>query len=134
MPRKNYDQFRYDNDNLFTDALNDTRRLYPEAGNTKSGNGLTGPDIAGIGLQVAGSMQMDKEAKRQEEREDERERLSLILRQRDRLDDQRRDVMSDQQTTRSLNMTGATMLAEMRQNALKNRRLYSTRKAFAGAF
>ena len=121
--------------NFFDKQLDDFQRLYPDAGRGgRSRNGLTGPDWASIGLQVAGGAMMDKSAEEELEREEEKERLARILGERDRRTMAQQNVVSEQQGDRSLNMAGAQALAGMRASALQNRKLYSTRKAFLGAF
>ena len=117
---------------FFDKQISDFERLYPES--RRTGRGLTGPDIAGIGLQLYGASLQDKAAEEEEAERKRLERLSMILGGRERRSEAQRDVIGDQQTQRSLNMGGANMLTEMRRNALQNRRLYSTRNAILGAF
>lgn len=119
--------------NYFDKSLDDFRRLYPDAGRSKAANGLTGPDLAGIGLQVGGAILQDRAAEEELRRQEEKDRLAMILSGRNARSSAQQVEQGMQQSERGLNMQGAAVLAEMRSNALKNRRLYSTRRAFLGA-
>ena len=114
--------------------MDDFQRLYPDAGTKKAAKGLTGPDIAGIGLQLFGAAQQAGAEEEESRRQQERDRLAMVLSGRQERIEAQQFAQTSDQNERSLNMRGAELLAEQRANALKNRRMYSTRKAFDGAF
>lgn len=124
--------------NFYNKQLTDFEKMYPGSTGTtagvKSSNGLTGPDIAGIGMQLYGAKLQDRAAAEELERQKEQERLALLLRGREDRTAAQQFERGAQQTDRGLNMQGAQLLAQQRENAIKNRRLFSTRKAIAGAF
>jgi hypothetical protein len=96
-------------------------------------NALGGADWAGMGLQLYGSSMQDKATQEELERQQEQERLAIMMEGRRGRAGERQSEQQMQQTERSQNMAGFGMLANQRERAMQNRRQYSFRNSFIKA-
>jgi hypothetical protein len=90
-------------------------------------------DYVGLGLQLAGAMQADKEAGRLEKKEDEKYSKEMQRLSRQREDELRRAQEQMQRQDRGMNMQGLEMLAQQRERAYSKRVSDSMANTFARA-
>lgn len=100
----------------------------------KAASGKLGTaDYVGLGLQLLGAMQADKEAQRLEEKEDKKYSESKQTAARNREDELRQAQEQLQRQDRSMNMQGLDMLAQQRERAYSKRVSSSMANTFARA-
>lgn len=94
---------------------------------------LGAADYVGIGLQLVGAMNADKEARRQEEKDDKKYSEAKQSAARQREDELRQVQEQLQRQDRGMNMQGLDMLAQQRERAYSKRVSNSMANTFARA-
>lgn len=93
----------------------------PETQDKAVSGKLGAADYVGLGLQLVGAMQADKEAKRLEEKEDKKYSEAKQSAARQREDELRQVQEQLQRQDRGMNLQGLEMLAQQRERAYSKR-------------
>ena len=105
----------------------------PETQDKAVSGKLGAADYVGLGLQLVGAMNADKEAKRQEEKDDKKYSEAKQSAARKREDELRQAQEQMQRQDRGMNMQGLDMLAQQRERAYSKRVSNSMANTFARA-